>query len=154
MRNLIILSLCISLASPGCLFLAAGAAIGYVAAKHGSNTLNQQQRKLKLTDLQRRNIETKELEGNDREDTLRAVVTVFQDRGYTIQTSDYTGGIITASNQQPFLQVSATVESFTKTRIKMRITMKDKEGIIEDSNVFAKLYDDIQTEIFRRTNLK
>ena len=65
-----------------------------------------------------------------------------------IQTSDYTGGIITVFNQDPFLQITATVESFTKTRIKMRITMSDREGIIEDEEKFGKLFDDIQTEVF------
>ncbi|HCI44946.1 MAG TPA: hypothetical protein DE315_05390 [Candidatus Omnitrophica bacterium] len=104
--------------------------------------------------MQRRNIEIKEVESSDREEFLRAVVTVFQDRGYMIQTSDYTGGIITAFNQDPFLQITATVESFTKTRIKMRITMSDREGIIEDEEKFGKLFDDIQTEVFRRSNLK
>jgi len=154
LRKLIVLSLFVSLVSSGCIFLAAAAVGGYVAGKAVSKDTKYQKRKLKLTEIQRRNFEIKEVEGSDREDTLRAVVTVFQDRGYIIQTSDYAGGIVTASNQEPFLQIAATVESFTKTRIKMRITMSDREGIIEDQEIFAKLYDDIHTEVFRRSNLK
>ncbi len=154
MRNLIIFSLFISLACSGCVFLAAGAVGGYIAAKAGSKDPKSQKRKLKLSEMQRRNLEIKEVESNDREDFLRAVVTVFQDRGYMIQASDYTGGIITALNQEPFLQVTATVESFTKTRIKIRIAMSDREGIIEDEEMFGKLFDDIQTEVFRRSNLR
>lgn len=154
MRNLIILSLSVSLVCSGCVFLAAGAIGGLIVAKAGSKDSKNQKRKLKLSELQRRNLEIKEVESSDREGFLRAVVTVFQDRGYMIQTSDYTGGIITAFNQEPFLQITATVESFTKTRIKMRITMSDREGIIEDAERFGKLFDDIQTEVFRRSNLK
>ncbi len=152
MPKLIALVLVLALTSQGCILLAAGA-LGYLVARPGSKTAKHIEPK--LTDIQRRNLETKEVEGNNREDVLRAVVTVFQDRGYVILSSDYTGGIISASNkEQSDLQITATIESFTEKRIKMRITARDSYGIIEDSKYFAKLYDDIQTEVFRRTNLK
>ena len=110
-------------------------------------------RKPKLNEMQRRVLETKEIEGT-RENVLRATVTVIQDRGYTVQNSDYAGGIITASNDKPYLQINATIEEFTESRIKMRITMKDKDCVVEDKTVFSKLFDDIQTEVFRRVNIK
>ena len=109
-------------------------------------------RRPKLTEMQRRALECKEIEGT-REDVLRATVTVFQDRGYTILTSDYEGGIISARVEKPLLQITASIEVFTESRIKMRVTMKDKDGVIEDEEVFAKLFDEIQAEVFRRTNL-
>ncbi len=90
--------------------------------------------------MQRRALECKEIEGI-REDVLKSIVTVFQDRGYSVQSSDYQGGIITAGSEKPFLQITASVEEFTKDRTKMRITMKDKDGVIEDAKVFAKLFD-------------
>lgn len=46
------------------------------------------------------------------------------------------------------------VEEFTETRIKMRITMKDKDAVVENETVFMKLFDDIQTEVFRRVNMR
>ena len=154
MRKFVALTLLISLGCSGCIFLAAGAVGGYVAAKMGTKESKDPKRKSQLTEIQRRNLETREVEGNNREDVLRSVVTVLQDRGYAIQASDYQGGIITAVNQNPFLQVTTTIESFTRTRIRMRISMKDKNGIIEDPEIFDRLYDDIQTEVFRRSNLK
>lgn len=110
------------------------------------------ERRPKLTEMQRRVLECKELEGT-REDVLRAVVTVFQDKGFTILTSDYEGGIISARLEKPYRILTASIEEFTVDRIKMRISMKDQDGVIEDEQVFAHLFDDIQTEIFRRTNL-
>lgn len=144
MKKRIFLIIIICFMCQGCAVLAIGGGI-YAVKKIAK-------RKPKLTELQRRALETKEVEGN-REDVLRATVTVFQDRGYLVQSSDYEGGIITASNERPYLQINASIEEFTESRIKMRITMKDKDGVIEDEQVFLKLFDDIQAEVFRRTNL-
>lgn len=118
----------------------------------GYGAVKMAKRRPKLTEMQRRALECKEIEGV-REDVLRATVTVFQDRGYSIQSSDYQGGIITARSEKPILQITSSVEEFTKERIKMRVTLKDQDGVIEDSKIYAKLFDDIQAEVFRRTNL-
>lgn len=144
----VLIVLVLSLFSSGCAAVLLGGAI-YAGTKltkrHSSHP--------KLTEMQRRALESKEIEGI-REDILRATVTVFQDRGYLVQSSDYQGGIITASSENPFLQITAAIEEFTTVRIRMRITMKDKDGVVEDAKIFAKLFDDIQTEVFRRTNIK
>ena len=145
--KLLVLTLVLALCSSGCIFLLAGGAVGYGVAKMSSS-----QRHSKLTEMQRRELESKEIEGT-REDVLRSVVTVFQDRDYSIQTSDYQGGIIAAGSERPFLKITASVEEFTKDRIKLRITIKDKGGVVEDAKVFAKLFDEIQAEVFRRNNL-
>jgi hypothetical protein len=36
----------------------------------------------------------------------------------------------------------------------MRITITDKDGPIEDPKVFAKIFSDIQAEIFLRQNIR
>jgi len=143
-----VLSLILVFCSSGCIFLAAGV-VGYGVVKV---TNSMTKRRPHLTEMQRRDLACKEVEGT-REDVLRSVVTVFQDRGYSIQSSDYRGGIIVAGSENPFLQITTSVEEFTKDRIKLRITMKDKDGVIEDAKVFAKLFDEIRAEVFRRTNL-
>ena len=33
------------------------------------------------------------------------------------------------------------------------ITFTDKDGVVEDPKVFAKIFDDIQAEVFRRQNI-
>lgn len=148
-KNIIILLIVISFTCQGCVYLAAGA-VGYGVVKA---TKAITKRRPRLSDMQRRAIETKEVEGN-KEDVLRSTVTVFLDRGYDVQNSDYVGGIITASNDKPSLQITAMIEEFTETRIRMRITMKDKDCVVEDETVFMELFDDIQTEVFRRVNTK
>ncbi len=137
-----------SLTFSGCALLLIGAVAG--AAGAGIHQLTK--RRPKLTEMQRRSLECKEIEGT-REDTLRAVVTVFQDKGFSIQSSDYEGGIISASTEIPLLRITASVEEFTPERTKMRITMKDNDGVIEDEKVYAGMFDNIQAEVFRRANL-
>lgn len=61
--------------SSGCVVLAAGA-VGYGVTR----MVKSKPRQPKLTEMQRRNLEVRELEGN-KEDVLRATVTVLQDRG-------------------------------------------------------------------------
>jgi len=141
MVGLIIFSLTFS----GCIPLIIGGAVGV-----GVHELTK--RRPKLTEMQRRNLECKEIEGS-REDTLRAVVTAFQDKSYSVQSSDYDGGIIIASSIKPFFHITVSVEEFTSERTKIRITMKDRDGPIEDVKKFAELFDSIQAEVFRRTNL-
>lgn len=144
-KSFLIVLLVITFTCSGCAALLLGAG-GYYAVKAITK------RHPKLTEMQRRSLECKEIDGK-REDVLRATVTVFQDRGYSVKSSDYQGGIITAEVEKPFLDITAAIEEFTSERIKMRITMKDKDGIVEDAKVFAKLFEDIQAEVFRRANL-
>lgn len=142
---LIVLLITFTTICSGCIAVLAGAG-GYCAVKAMTT------RYPKLTEMQRRALECKEIEGK-REDVLRAAVTVFQDRGYFVKSSDYQGGIITAEAGKPVLNVTASIEEFTSDRINMRVTIKDKDGVIEDPKVFAKLFEDIQAEVFRRINL-
>ena len=49
-----------------------------------------------LTSLQKRVIEAKDLDGSF-DDVFKATVTILQDKGFDIKTSDYQGGIISAA---------------------------------------------------------
>lgn len=137
----------ISLACCGCIPLLLGGLVGA-----GAVTVANSQRHSKLSEMQRRSIESKEIEGT-REDVIRATITVFQDRGFVVQTSDYQAGIISGGTEKPFFQATVSVEGFTSDRTKIRITMKDKHGIIEDTKLYLKMFNDIQAEVFRRANL-
>ena len=144
-KNIFVVLIVASLMSQGCAAVLLGGGV-YAVCK-------AKKRKPKFSEMQRRVVQTNEIEGS-REDVLRATVTIFQDRGYNVENSDYEGGIVTASNDKPYLQINAMVEEFTETRIKMRITMKDEDCVLEDETVYMKLFDDIQTEVFRRVNIK
>jgi hypothetical protein len=137
-----------SLLCSGCIPLLVGGAIGAGVVAATKNN----QRKSKLTDMQRRAMEEKEIEGT-KEDVIRATITIFQDKGLIVRTSDYQSGIITAGTDKPFFQITASVEQFAPDRVKMRIIMKDEKGATDDPKPYVKMFSDIETEMFRRANL-
>jgi len=127
-----------------------------------------------LTSLQMREMQCRDLEGSF-EHAYKATLQVLQDYGYIIENSDYQSGVIqggTATKRDNWwsgLMVSskatATIEQFKENLVKERITLVDKtksssqygthenSTIIEDPTIYQKMYNDIQKEIFVRTNL-
>ena len=121
-----------------------------------------------LSNLQRRSIEAKELNGNF-DDTFKATMAVLQDKGFIIKHTDYKAGVIEAeTGVNPVLWtnknnvVTVTIETFDKNRIKERITFMEQcddgwgsksSKIIEDPKFLQEVYDAIQKEIFVRKNL-
>ncbi|MFA5276630.1 MAG: hypothetical protein WC417_07050 [Candidatus Omnitrophota bacterium] len=125
-----------------------------------------------LTSLQRRSIEARELEGKF-DDAQKATIQVFQDYGYIIKSSDYQSGVIQAESgvkQNLFglmtnNEITATIEQFGPDRVKERITLVNKRkvssqygtqensSVIDDPQLFQRMYDDIQKEMFVRRNL-
>jgi hypothetical protein len=125
-----------------------------------------------LDTMQRRSIETRELEGNF-DDAFKATLQVFQDHGYIIKDSDHQSGVIhgeTGIKQVWFImenyEITATLEQFGQNTVKERITLvkktktssqkygtQENSEIIDDPVLFQKLYDDIQKEMFIRKNL-
>ncbi len=127
-----------------------------------------------LSNLQRRAIEAKELDGSY-EDAYRATIQVLQDYGYVIKHSDYNGGIIVGelgmktdakwfwTGSQTSFEVTAHIEQWTEGKVKERITFVEKtvnkvwnmenNKVVEEPKLLQKIYDDIQKEIFVRQNL-
>jgi hypothetical protein len=130
-----------------------------------------------LTSLQRRVMESKELEGSF-DDAFRATVAVLQDKGYAIKTSDHSGGLIYAesaiTNVPDYMfgmgsyqyRITANFEKFTAKRTKIRLSISTeviplpiidlgniKPGPVEDPQVYQELYAEIQKEMFRRAQL-
>lgn len=126
-----------------------------------------------LSNLQRRDIELKELEGKF-DDAFKATMAVLQDRGYVIKHTDYNAGVIQAETGMKSVfwesynyTATATIEQFGENRVKERITFVKKmitnmgennrvedSVIIYDPAFLQQIYDDIQKEMFIRENLK
>ena len=121
--------------------------------------------------MQRRAIESKELEGNF-DDAFKSTLQVFQDYGYIIKDSDHASGVIhgeTGIKQVWFsmenFEITATLEQFGVNVVKERISLikkvksssqygtQENSVIIDDPELFQKLYNDIQKEMFIRKNL-
>ncbi len=125
-----------------------------------------------MSSLQRRAFEAKDLEGTF-ESAFKSTLQVFQDYGYIIKNSDYQSGVIqgeTGTTQNFWgtmtnFEITATVEQFGENRVKERISLIKKtksssqygthenSKIIDDPELFQKLYDAIQKEMFVRQNL-
>ena len=125
-----------------------------------------------LTALQRRTLESRELEGKY-DDAFRATIQVLQDEGYIIENADFKSGVIQGETgiKQNFWgvmrnsEVTATLEQFGENTVKERISFVNKNksssqygthensARIEDPEFFQRIYDDIQKEMFVRQNL-
>ncbi len=124
-----------------------------------------------LSTLQRRSIEARDLEGQY-EDAYKSTLQVFQDYGYIIKNSDFQSGVIqgeTGIKQVWFVmenyEITATIEQFGENTVKERLSLVKKtkssnqygtnenSQIVEDPELFQRIYDDIQKEMFMRQNL-
>jgi hypothetical protein len=125
-----------------------------------------------LSALQRRDLESKDLEGKY-DDAFKATVQVLQDEGYIIKNADFTSGVIQGETgiKQNFWgdmrnsEVTATLEQFGENIVKERISFVNKNKSssqygtqenstrVEDPELFQRIYDNIQKEMFVRKNL-
>lgn len=124
-----------------------------------------------MSAMQRRTIESRDLEGSF-EDAFKATLQVFQDYGYIIKDSDHASGVIHGETgiKQAFLvmenyEITATLEQFGSNVVKERISLirkvksssqygtQENSVIIDDPELFQKIYNDIQKEMFIRKNL-
>ncbi|MHC4462848.1 MAG: hypothetical protein ACYS6W_03850 [Planctomycetota bacterium] len=125
-----------------------------------------------LSALQRRTLESRDLEGKY-DDAFKATMQVLQDEGYIINNADYKSGVIQGETafKQNFLgvmrnsEVTATLEQFGENTVKERISFVKKvksssqygtqedSTRVEDPELFQRIYDNIQKEMFVRKNL-
>ena len=125
-----------------------------------------------LTALQRRTLESRELQGKYG-DAFRATLQVLQDEGYIIKNADFESGVIQGETaiKQNFWgvmknsEVTATLEQFGENTVKERISFVNKvksssqygtdenSKRVEDPELYQRIYESIQKEIFVRQNL-
>lgn len=128
-----------------------------------------------LSSLQRRSIEAKELKGTF-DDAFKATLQVLQDYGYVIKNSDYESGVIQGETGyrksknywwdgiMMNTEITATLELFVEGRVKERLSIIEKRKslygyerpskIVVEPELFQRMYDDVQKEMFVRENLK
>lgn len=125
-----------------------------------------------LSTLQRRTLESRDLEGKY-DDAFKATIQVLQDEGYIIKNADFKSGVIQGETpiKQDFWvgmknsEVTATLEQFGENTVKERISFVNKTKSssqygthenstrVEDPELFQRIYDNIQKEMFVRKNL-
>ncbi|MCX5679790.1 MAG: hypothetical protein NTZ95_03945 [Candidatus Omnitrophica bacterium] len=127
---------------------------------------------VQLTPDQKRTIEARELEGVY-EDAFKATLQVLQDNGYVIKSSDHASGVIQGETgvkmgwfgRMDNTEITVTLEQFGANTVKERMTVVGKVKVssqygthedsknIDDPELFQKLYNEIQKEMFIRKNL-
>src|SRR4030042_1915421 len=103
-----------------------------------------------LSDLQRRTLESRDLEGKY-EDAFKATVQVLQDEGYIIKTADFESGVIQGETgiKQDFwgtmrnAEVTATLEQFGENIVKERISLVNK---VKSSSQYGTQENSIRVE--------
>lgn len=127
----------------------------------------------RLTSLQRKQLESKDLHGKY-ENAYKATLQVLQDHGYAIKNTDHASGVIHGETGKEWnmwletmewLEITATIEQFGDDTVKERLSILKKikrssqygthenSEMVEDPELFAKIYDDIQKEMFIRQNI-
>jgi len=125
-----------------------------------------------LSPLQMRGIQSRELEGTF-DNAFKATLQVFQDYGYVVKNTEYEAGVIQGETgikrnfwgTMSWFEMTATLEQFGENTVKERLSliMKKKDSsqygtqeassMVDDVELFKKIYDNIQKEIFVRKNL-
>lgn len=125
-----------------------------------------------LSPLQMRSIQSRELEGTV-DNAFKATLQVFQDYGYVVKNTDYEAGVIQGETgikrdlwgTMSWFEITATLEQFGENTVKERLSLIKKKksssqygtqeasSMVDDVELFRKIYDDIQKEIFVRKNL-
>ena len=126
-----------------------------------------------LSSMQRRAIESRDLEGTY-EDAFKATLQVLQDYGYIIKNTDYDSGVVQGQTGikkswvgiMTNLEITATLEQFGQNTVRQRLSLikttkqssqygtQEDSHIIQDPELFQRIYDDIQKEMFVRKNLR
>jgi hypothetical protein len=125
-----------------------------------------------LSPLQRKLLESKDLQGNY-QDAYKATLQVLQDYEYAITNTDYASGVIHGATgtkkdfwgYMRWFEATATLEQFGDNTVKERLTIlakkkfssqygtQEESKVVEDPELFSKIYDDIQKEMFIRQNI-
>jgi len=125
-----------------------------------------------LSPLQRKLLESKDIQGNY-QDAYKATLQVLQDYEYGITNTDYASGVIHGETgtkkdfwgYMRWFEATATLEQFGDNTVKERLTIlakkkfssqygtQEESKVVEDPELFSKIYDDIQKEVFIRQNI-
>ena len=124
-----------------------------------------------LTALQRKQLESRDLQG-EYDNAYKATLNVFQDYGYAIKNTDYDSGVIHGETGiksswalMRWSEATATIEPFGDNTVKERLSLinkrksssqygtHEKSEVVEDPEIFTKIFDDIQKEMFIRQNI-
>ncbi len=130
----LILSLCILLATSGC-------------ATSTSNIMGAG------TQLETRQIQTREYDTLDKHRTMRSVIATLQDLGFTIDQADLDLGTVTATRLHAYtMRMTVTVVEKGEQRISVRANARINEDSVQDAVTYQDFFVVLDKAMFLTRN--
>lgn len=99
--------------------------------------------------VQIRQIQTREYETLDRRDTLRSIIATLQDLGFVIDKADYDVAAITATKLQDYqLRMTVTVNERDGERLAVRANARFNEKLVEDPLAYQDFFTALDKAMF------
>lgn len=99
--------------------------------------------------VQMRQIQTREYDTLDKRDTLRSVLATLQDLGFVIDKADYELATITATKLQDYqIRMTVTVRERDGSRLAVRANARFNEKPIEDPGAYQDFFASLDKAMF------
>lgn len=99
--------------------------------------------------VQLRQIQTREYDTLDKRDTLRSVIATLQDLGFVIDKADYDLATITATKLQDYqVRMTVTVRERDGSRLAVRANARFNEQPIEDPAAYQDFFSALDKAMF------
>lgn len=99
--------------------------------------------------IQLRQMQTREYDTLDKRDTLRSVLSTLQDLGFVIDSADYDLATITATKLQDYqIRMTVTVRERDSERLAVRANARFDEQQIEDPRAYQDFFAALDKAMF------
>jgi starvation-inducible outer membrane lipoprotein len=99
--------------------------------------------------VQLRQIQTREYETLDKAGTLRSVIATLQDLGFVIDKADYDLATITATKLQDYkVRMTVTVRERGDKRVAVRANARINQNVIDDPRGYQDFFSALDTAMF------
>ena len=99
--------------------------------------------------VQVRQIQTREYDTLDKRDTLRSIIATLQDLGFVIDKADYELATITATKLQDYqIRMTVTVRERESERLTVRANARFNEKTIEDPRSYQDFFAALDKAMF------
>ena len=99
--------------------------------------------------VQLRQIQTREYETRDKAATLRSVIATLQDLGFVIDKADYALATVTATKLQDYtVRMTVTVRERGEKRSAVRASARFNEAVIEDPESYRDFFSALDKAMF------
>ena len=105
------------------------------------------------TQLQTRNIQTREYNTLDKQMTMRSVIATLQDLGFTIDQADLALGVVTATRLHEYtMRMTVTIIEKGEDRISVRINARVGEESVQNAATYQDFFVVLNKAMFLTLN--